>query len=219
MWMAGPKSAMPSGAVALNPRDIEQQRAAAAGKQTAARTAASPPTGTIIDKLSNADQALDIIKQLKTLYEKGSPTDQDRQSWLNRVKQELAYTWGFDQPQNLDEDTALRSLGAVTAGRAFVQGRPNQQLMTEIWKHTGQNMLVSPDQMRDRIGIMERAVQMQKDRLIAYSKSGRGDLENVGAEVDVPGIERGEPTGMPTIAGGASPPTATSLSDWLNSNP
>src|SRR5262249_48294513 len=136
MIMTGLKKDIPPGVQPLSPRGVEAARATAAGEAQHARSQAQPISPTAADKLSNFDTALDIIKQLNALYAKGSPTDQERQSWLARVKQELYYTWGFDQPDNLDEDTALRSLGAITAGRAFIQGRPNQQLMTEIWKHT-----------------------------------------------------------------------------------
>ena len=206
MWVTGPKSAIPQGANVFDPRAVESARAKAAGEQTAARTAAGPVPATITDKLSNFDLALDLIKQLKQLYVKGGPTDQERQSWLARVGQEFKYQWGFDQPDNLDEDTALRSLGAITAGRAFIQGRPNQQMMTEIWKHTGQNPLVSPQQMRDRLDIMDHAVTTQKQRMIDYAKSGRGDLDAVSdAEASATGHT------------GAGP--ATPLSDWLSNNP
>jgi hypothetical protein len=196
---------------------LNQQKVAETKATTAARTAAGPvPVGTA-DKLAGYDVALDIIDQLKKMYEKGSPTDQERQSWLNRVKQEVQYKWGFEMPDNLDEDTALRSLGAITAGRAFIQGRPNQQLMTEIWKHTGQNPLVSPDQMRDRLKIMERQVRLSKNSLVNYTKSGRGELEASPAGAGSPG-ETGappEPNAPPTISK-PSPSGRISAADFLS---
>lgn len=182
--------------------NLQKNKAATTAATTRARTAESPIPATVTDKLANFDNALDIINQLNALYAKGSPTDQARKSWLNRVQQEFRYQWGFDMPDNLDEDTALRSLGAITAGRAFIQGRPNQELMNEIWKHTGHNALVSPDQMRDRLKIMEHAVRRQRSSMIHYARSGRGSIDDLEEHEKA---ATGEPANTPTTPEAPAP--------------
>jgi hypothetical protein len=199
MWTTRPKGSG-SATATLTGSAVDAAKEKRVAAEAAARRSEAPLPVSVIDKMSGYDTALDVISQLKKLYEKGSPTDQERQSWLNRVKQEVQYKWGFDMPDNLDEDTALRSLGAITAGRAFIQGRPNQQLMTEIWKHTGQNPLISPDQMRNRLGIMERQVNVQRDATKKYTQMGREDL----AESE---------TGAPKPTANAAPAKVTTRAD------